>query len=186
MNCQFDTDEMRCARCGYAADLLPLVRECRTLNEMARDGLEWQALHRVGLPPLPIGDAVAAMFEAVGVTKARFAAAVGGDCGCSGRQAVLNRVGEKVSAAVSALANAAANAVAPHYVSDEEVADAARELAGNFGTNRGLADAFWLTLDAPATVDGKRNSPDATQASSACGSLPHEHGWPAPPKSAVD
>jgi len=169
MNCQFDTREKRCARCGYAADLLPLARECRTLNEMARDGLEWQARHRVGLPPLPIGDAVAAMFEAVGVTKTRIAAAVGGDCGCSGRQAVLNRVGEKVSTAVSALANAAANAIAPHYVSDEEVAEAARELADNFGTNRGLVAAFWLTLDAPARVSGERTTPDATQAANAEG-----------------
>lgn len=157
MKCQFDEDAKRCVRCGYLADSLPLSRECRTLKEMARDAMEWQATHRVGLPPLPIGDAVAAMFEAAGITKARVSAAIGGDCGCDGRQAALNRAGQAVSGVLSILANSAANAVAPHYVSDGEVADAARELANRFGTNKGLVDAFWLTLDAPAAVDGERS-----------------------------
>lgn len=37
-----------------------------------------------------------------------------------------------------------------------------------------------------AISNARKEQARATQASSACGSLPHEHGWPAPPKSAVD
>jgi hypothetical protein len=42
-----------------------------------------------------LGDMVAAALDAVGITKARVEAVVGGPCGCPKRQAWLNDAGEK-------------------------------------------------------------------------------------------
>jgi hypothetical protein len=42
-----------------------------------------------------LGDMVAAGLSAVGITKDRVSALVGGDCGCGARQATLNAVGAK-------------------------------------------------------------------------------------------
>ena len=42
-----------------------------------------------------LGDMVAAGLSAVGITKDRVSALVGGDCGCRARQAALNAVGAK-------------------------------------------------------------------------------------------
>jgi hypothetical protein len=43
-----------------------------------------------------LGDMVAAGLSAVGITKARVEAVVGGPCGCFGRQATLNELGRKM------------------------------------------------------------------------------------------
>jgi hypothetical protein len=38
---------------------------------------------------------VASALTAIGITKERVSKAVGGDCGCAGRQAAMNAVGAK-------------------------------------------------------------------------------------------
>jgi hypothetical protein len=43
-----------------------------------------------------LGDMVAAGLSAIGITKERVSAAVGGDCGCSKRQEQLNELGRKI------------------------------------------------------------------------------------------
>jgi hypothetical protein len=47
--------------------------------------------HRPGL-----GDMVAAGLSAIGITKERVSAVVGGDCGCAKRQEALNELGRKI------------------------------------------------------------------------------------------
>ena len=42
-----------------------------------------------------LGDMVAAGLSAVGITKERVSAIVGGDCGCKERQEALNKLGRK-------------------------------------------------------------------------------------------
>jgi hypothetical protein len=42
-----------------------------------------------------LGDRVAAFLAAVGITKARVEAVVGGPCGCPRRQSWMNRIGKK-------------------------------------------------------------------------------------------
>jgi hypothetical protein len=42
-----------------------------------------------------LGDMVAAGLSAIGITKERVSAAVGGDCGCSKRQDAMNEWGKK-------------------------------------------------------------------------------------------
>ena len=49
-----------------------------------------EATHVAGL-----GDMVAAGLSAIGITKERVSAAVGGDCGCHKRQEALNELGRK-------------------------------------------------------------------------------------------
>lgn len=47
-------------------------------------------------PPAPgLGDMTASALAAVGITKKRVSALVGGPCGCDKRQAWLNKAGEK-------------------------------------------------------------------------------------------
>lgn len=43
-----------------------------------------------------LGDMVAAGLSAIGVTKERVSAVVGGDCGCTKRQEALNELGRKI------------------------------------------------------------------------------------------
>jgi hypothetical protein len=48
-------------------------------------------------PPRPgLGDMVAAWLSAIGITKERVSAVVGGDCGCPKRQEALNALGRRV------------------------------------------------------------------------------------------
>ena len=48
-------------------------------------------------PPKPgLGDMVAAGLSAIGITKERVSAVVGGDCGCGQRQEKLNELGRKI------------------------------------------------------------------------------------------
>lgn len=42
-----------------------------------------------------LGDMVAAGLSAIGITKERASAVVGGDCGCKKRQEALNNIGRK-------------------------------------------------------------------------------------------
>jgi len=43
-----------------------------------------------------LGDMVAAGLSAIGITKERVSAVVGGDCGCQQRQEALNELGRKI------------------------------------------------------------------------------------------
>jgi hypothetical protein len=47
-------------------------------------------------PKPGLGDMVAAGLSAIGITKERVSAVVGGDCGCAKRQEALNALGRKV------------------------------------------------------------------------------------------
>lgn len=47
-----------------------------------------------------LGDAVASVLSAVGITKERVKAVVGKDCGCTARQEALNRVGDAIAGAL--------------------------------------------------------------------------------------
>ena len=50
-----------------------------------------------GAQPSPgLGDMVAAGLSAIGITKERVSAVVGGDCGCAKRQEALNELGRRV------------------------------------------------------------------------------------------
>jgi hypothetical protein len=48
-----------------------------------------------------LGDRLAAGLAAVGITKERVSAIVGGDCGCEERQKALNEVGHRLGIGVS-------------------------------------------------------------------------------------
>lgn len=52
--------------------------------------------YKTASPPAPgLGDYVANALGAIGITKERVSAAVGGDCGCHKRQEALNELGRK-------------------------------------------------------------------------------------------
>jgi len=93
----------------------------------------------VQLPALPIGDAVASMLSAIGITKDRVKKVLRtNDCGCTGRQRALNQLGEKISAAASRVANAVLNAAVPSPYTPDDVAAVATAMAQSPGTNPGL------------------------------------------------
>ena len=77
INCDIDPSSLRCRVCGAAVSAPHVRRNC-------------------GTPPPPgLGDYVAAGLSAIGITKERVEAVVGGPCGCDGRQAVMNSAGAK-------------------------------------------------------------------------------------------
>ena len=73
-DCVFSADTMRCQVCGAYATRSDARRNC-------------------GGPGL--GDRVASVLDAIGITKDRVEALVGGPCGCPERQAALNAAGAK-------------------------------------------------------------------------------------------
>jgi len=74
MNCTFPPDGNVCTRCGVPS--------------------KWPNVPRNCTPGL--GDMVAAGLSAVGITKQRVEAVVGGPCGCAERQAALNELGRSL------------------------------------------------------------------------------------------
>jgi hypothetical protein len=55
------------------------------------------AVCKAAATPRPsLGDMVAAWLSAIGITKERVSAVVGGDCGCAKRQEALNELGRRV------------------------------------------------------------------------------------------
>jgi hypothetical protein len=83
-HCSFVVQDGRwfCVICGRTATVQgekPPVAECKVP------------------PPKPgLGDMVAAGLSAIGITKERVSAVVGGDCGCAKRQEALNALGRRV------------------------------------------------------------------------------------------
>jgi hypothetical protein len=73
--CDISPDSLTCSKCGSVFHRADVLAHCT---------------RRPGL-----GDMVAAGLSAVGITKDRVSALVGGDCGCRARQAALNAVGAK-------------------------------------------------------------------------------------------
>lgn len=72
-DCVFDKQSLRCKTCGAYATRPDVRRNCRP----------------------GLGDYVASALDAIGITKARVEAAVGGPCGCRERQAAMNAAGAK-------------------------------------------------------------------------------------------
>ncbi len=80
MNCDIDHSSLRCRVCGAAVSAPHVRRNCGPPPAMPAAGL---------------GDYVAAGLSAIGITKERVEAVVGGPCGCDGRQAAMNAAGAK-------------------------------------------------------------------------------------------
>ena len=73
-DCDIEPSSLRCRVCGASVSSPSVRRNC-------------------GTPPPGLGDMVAAGLSAVGITKERVEAVVGGPCGCSERQAWMNDAG---------------------------------------------------------------------------------------------
>jgi hypothetical protein len=74
--CDIDPHSLRCVACGKTFTRCDIAGVCTP--------------HPPGL-----GDRVAAGLSAIGITKERVEAVVGGPCGCPERQAALNAAGAK-------------------------------------------------------------------------------------------
>ena len=74
--CDFNNDATTCRRCGFVAKTRDTRKSCT--------------------PKPGLGDMVAAGLSAIGITKERVSAVVGGDCGCDKRQEALNELGRRV------------------------------------------------------------------------------------------
>jgi hypothetical protein len=80
MLCDYSADDLTCRACGHVAKRLPTYRECTAT--------------KIYLPRPALGDALAWLLKAVGITEARVSAWLGGgDCGCASRRKWLNRAG---------------------------------------------------------------------------------------------
>jgi hypothetical protein len=77
INCDIDPSSLRCRVCGARVSSPNVRRNCGPLQAPG------------------LGDRVASALDAVGITKTRVEAVVGGPCGCDERQAWLNDAGEK-------------------------------------------------------------------------------------------
>lgn len=75
-SCEIDPLSLRCRVCGAAVSSPSVRRNC-------------------GTPPPGLGDMVEAALSAVGITKERVEAVVGGPCGCSQRRTAMNAAAAK-------------------------------------------------------------------------------------------
>jgi hypothetical protein len=92
ISCHISHLEQRCRERGYTLDE---VRPCIVSQDGDKITVdETHAAYPRAKPGL--GDIVAAALSAIGITKERVSAAVGGDCGCAKRQEALNELGRKV------------------------------------------------------------------------------------------
>lgn len=82
MNCDLSAPDATCPRCGFVSKIRGAIRQC-------------QAPATTGYLPRPmLGDALAWLLTAIGITEARVSSWLGGtDCGCASRRRWLNRVG---------------------------------------------------------------------------------------------
>lgn len=92
ISCHISHLEQRCRERGYTLDE---VRPCIVSQD--GDTLTVDETHPAYPRARPgLGDMVAAGLSAIGVTKERVSAVVGGDCGCTKRQEALNELGRKI------------------------------------------------------------------------------------------
>jgi hypothetical protein len=84
--------EARCRERGYS-----LESAAACIVEEDGDIITVDETHPAYPRPKPgLGDMVAAGLSAIGITKERVSAVVGGDCGCAKRQEALNALGRRV------------------------------------------------------------------------------------------
>lgn len=77
MLCDYAPDTLTCRACGHKALRLPTFRECTAT--------------RIYLPRPLLGDALAWLLTAVGITEARVSAWLGSaSCGCASRRRTMN------------------------------------------------------------------------------------------------
>jgi hypothetical protein len=87
-----DSFDARCRERGYT---LGEVRPCIVSED--GDTITVDETHPAYPRAKPgLGDMVAAGLSAIGITKERVSAVVGGDCGCANRQEALNALGRRV------------------------------------------------------------------------------------------
>ena len=70
-----------------------------------------------------LGDRIAGVLAAVGITKERVSKAIGRDCGCKKRQAALNKLGQQTAAAFKRLTGGADHADTATSQQERRVAD---------------------------------------------------------------
>jgi len=75
--CNIEPSTLRCRVCGARVSSPSVRRNCSP-------------------PPPGLGDYVANALSAIGITKERVEAFVGGPCGCSTRAEALNALGRKI------------------------------------------------------------------------------------------
>jgi hypothetical protein len=80
MDCDIDPSSLCCRACGATVSAPHVRRNCGTPP---------------AAPPAGLGDYVARILYAIGITKERVEAVVGGPCGCDQRAALLNEAGAK-------------------------------------------------------------------------------------------
>ena len=142
MMCEFDSESLRCSRCGFKAKRLPTYRVCRTVPELAEHLVVSQSKNRIRVPPIRIGTGVKKALTSVGITEKRVSKLLGGKpCGCGQRANALDRIGASASRVFERAANAVLNAVVPSHPQPEEIALAANSLAEHPGLNEGLREA---------------------------------------------
>ena len=91
IHCTIEQLAERCKARGYTLDD---VRECIVSHDGHRITVDEN--HRAYPRARPgLGDMAAAGLSAIGITKDRVEAIVGGPCGCDERQAWMNAAGEK-------------------------------------------------------------------------------------------
>lgn len=78
MDCDFDNDATTCPACGFIAGGRDWRMNCIRQKFDRKPGL---------------GDLAAYALEHLGITKEKFSAFIGKECGCAARQEKLNRFG---------------------------------------------------------------------------------------------
>ena len=92
ITCQLRHLMARCRERGYTLDE---VRQCIVSED--GDVITVDETHSKYPRAKPgLGDMVASGLSAIGITKERVSAVVGGDCGCTKRQEALNELGRKI------------------------------------------------------------------------------------------
>ena len=80
MKCDIDGESLLCRRC-----------RCRVSGPQVRRNCGISA----AVPAAGLGDMAASVLSAIGITKERVEAVVGGPCGCDQRAAALNDIGAR-------------------------------------------------------------------------------------------
>jgi hypothetical protein len=92
ISCHLEHLRIRCRERGYTLDE---VRPCIVSQD--GDEITVDETHPAYPRSRPgLGDMVKSGLSAIGITKERVSAVVGGDCGCHKRQEALNELGRKI------------------------------------------------------------------------------------------